>query len=321
LGLAVKRGVTGATAISILLLDGDKNRTAKDRRMDVSPTFELINTRANTFIFSDVVRLEAGAAELRPLAHFHPQIELVWFRKVTGSVRLGNDSIPLSDGQAVLLPSMQVHAFETGRGARDWVLLQVEPFLLEPILRQPQFRDLNTPAILRPLPEVAARIDLLCDWLAGITGQADRAIEAQRILELILVLLAGVAKAGNAILPSPTRPPDQLQQVLAMIHADPRTAPALAQAARMLNLTDSYFSRLFKARVDMGYAAYLQMHRLNVAAQLLVSGPLQVSQIAYAVGFASAAHFSTVFSQRFGLTPSACRLRALATRQQETESE
>lgn len=54
----------------------------------------------------------------------------------------------------------------------------------------------------------------------------------------------------------------------------------------------------------------MQMHRLNVAAQLLVSGTLQVSQIAYAVGFASAAHFSTVVSQRFGLTPRACRLRA-----------
>lgn len=289
--------------------------------MDVSPTFELINTRANAFIFSDVVKRKAGAAELRPFVHFHPQIELVWFRKVSGSVRLGNDILPLSDGQAVLLPSMQVHAFETGRDERDWVLLQIEPFLLEPILRQPLFRDLNAPAILRPLPEAAGRIDHLCDWLASIAGMPERAVEAQRVLELILVLLAGVANAGDAVLPAATRPPDQLQQVLAMIHADPRTAPTLAQAAQKLNLTDSYFSRLFKARIGMGYAAYVQMHRLNVAAQLLMSGPMQVSQIAYAVGFGSAAHFSTVFSQRFGVTPRACRLRAGIAGQQENESE
>jgi AraC-like DNA-binding protein len=278
--------------------------------MDISPTFELIKTHPNAFIFADVVKQAAGDAALRSFVHFHPQIELVWFRKVAGSVRLGGDSFPLSDGQAVLLPSMQVHAFATGQGARDWVLLQVEPFLLEQVLRQPHFRDLTGPKILRPLPEVAGRIDLLCDWLAGIAALPDRAAEAQRVLELLLVLLAGAAKDGTAVPSAPVPPPDQLQRVLAMIHAEPRMAPTLSQAAQELNLTESYFSRLFKTRVGMGYAAYVQMHRLNVAARLLLAGSAQVSQIAYQVGFASAAHFSTVFSQRFGLTPRECRLRA-----------
>lgn len=278
--------------------------------MDISPTFELIRTHPNAFIFADVVTLDAEAAPLQPFVHFHPQIEIVWFRKVAGSVRLGNDSFPLSDGQAVFLPSMQVHAFDTGRAARDWVLLQVEPFVLEPLLRQPQFRDLSSPAILRPSPETAERIDLLCDWLAGIATLPDRAPEAQRLLELIFVLLAGGTKAENTVAPAANAPTDRLQQVLAMIHNAPRAAPTLAQAAQALNLTESYFSRLFKTRIGMGYAAYVQMHRLNVAAQLLLSGPAQVSQIAYAVGFGSAAHFSTVFSQRFGLTPRECRLRA-----------
>ena len=68
-------------------------------RMDISPTFEPIKTSPGAFIFCDVVRLEEGAAELRPFVHFHPQVELVWFRKVSGSVKLGSDSIPLSDGQ------------------------------------------------------------------------------------------------------------------------------------------------------------------------------------------------------------------------------
>lgn len=278
--------------------------------MDISPTFELIKTAPNAFIFADVVKLAAGDAALRSFVHFHPQIELVWFRKVSGTVRLGGDSFPLSGGEVVFLPSMQVHAFATGQGARHWVLLQVEPFLLEPILRQSHFHGLAGPKILRPLPETAGRIDLLCDWLAEIAAQPDRAAEAQRVLELLLVLLAAAAKDGNAVSSAPVTPPDHLQRVLAMIHAEPRMAPTLSQAARDLNLTESYFSLLFKTRVGMGYAAYVQMHRLNVAARLLLSGSAQVSQIAYQVGFASAAHFSTVFSQRFGLTPRECRLRA-----------
>jgi AraC-like DNA-binding protein len=278
--------------------------------MHISPTFEPIKTNGNAFIFADVIKLQAGAAELRPFVHFHPQIELVWFRKVSGSVQIGSDTLPISDGQAVLLPSMQVHAFTTGREERDWVLLQIEPFLLAQLPRQPQGRDLTGPMVLRPRPEAAARMDFLCDWLAGIAGKPDRAVEARRVLDLILVLLASTVGDEDTVLPSAPRHPDHLQPVLAKIHADPRAVPTLTEAAGMLNLTDSYFSRLFKARVGMGYAGYVQVHRLNVAAQLLLSGQLQVAQIAYAVGFASAAHFSTVFTQRFGLTPSACRLRA-----------
>lgn len=291
--------------------------------MDISPTFELIRTNPNAFIFADVVKLGAGDVALRSLVHFQPQIELVWFRTETGTVRLGDDSFPLSGGQAVLLPSMQVHAFVTGDGPRDWVLLQVAPFLLEPILRQPQFRDLTGPRILRSRPETAGRIDLLCDWLAGIAALPDRAAEAQQVLELVLVLLAGSAKDGSAVTPATITPPDPLQRVLAMIHADPHTAPTLAQAARALNLSESYFLRLFKARVGMGFAAYVQMHRLNVAAWLLLAGSALVSQVAYQVGFASAAHFSTVFSQRFGLNPRESRLRAGVgmTPPQENEGE
>jgi AraC-like DNA-binding protein len=288
--------------------------------MDIAPTFELVRTHPNAFIFADVVKLAPDATALRPVIHFHPQIELVWFRKVSGTVRLGGDSFPLSDGQAVLLHSMQVHAFFIGQTARDWVLLQVEPFVLEPLLRQPLLRDLTIPAIMRPPPELAVRIDLLCDWLAAIANLPDRAPEAQRVLELILVLLAGVAKEGNAVTPATPAPPDRLHQVLSMIHSEPRVAPTLAQAANALNLTESYFSRLFKTRIGMGYAAYVQMHRLNVAAQLLLSGPAQVSQIAHDVGFGSAAHFSTVFSKRFGLTPRACRLRARSGQPQSQKS-
>ena len=59
-----------------------------------------------------------------------------------------------------------------------------------------------------------------------------------------------------------------------------------------------------------GNAAYVQMHRLNVAARHLLTDAAPVSQIAYRVGFASAAHFSTAFAERFGLSPRAFRLRA-----------
>jgi len=278
--------------------------------MEVSPSFELIRSRGHSFLFADTVRLPAGAPRLPSPVHFHPQVELVWFRKVTGSVQLEGTDIPLDDRQAVLLPSMQVHAFDTGAGARDWVLLQVEPALLQPFLSGASALAPPRPRILRPDPATADRIDYLCDWLCAIVHAPDRAQEAQQILHLILAALSPARTEGETA-PHPAKPlSGPLTEVLQRIHSDPRTAPTLSQAARAARLSDAYFSRLFKSRIGMGYAAYLQMHRLNMAARHLLADGTPVSQVAYRVGFASAAHFSTAFAERFGMSPRRFRQRA-----------
>lgn len=278
--------------------------------MDVSPSCELIRTAPGAFLFADSVRRPAGSPAFRPLAHFHPQAELVWFRRVAGEVRIDGRSHPLRDGQAVLLPPMQVHAFATGTGTRDWVLLQIDPALVDAGFRQGARNLFAGPAILTPAPETAARIDLLCDWLAGIAGSPDRMAEAERVLDLLFVLLANSAAASGGLPPAPATLSDPLQEVLATLHAAPDQAPSLAEAATRAHLSPSAFSRRFKARVGMGYAAYLQTHRLNLAARRLLAEPAQIAQVAYALGFASAAHFSTIFTRRFGLSPRDWRRRA-----------
>ncbi|PLL12633.1 hypothetical protein C0V75_11975 [Tabrizicola sp. TH137] len=278
--------------------------------MDVSATCELIRTAPGAFLLADHVRCPAGNPAFRPVPHFHPQAELVWFRKVTGEIRLDGQTHPLADGQAVYLPPMQVHAFATGTGARDWVLIQFDPALIEGRLHQPPFRSLARPALLSPAPDIAARIDLLCTWLAGIAGSADRMAEAQRLLDLILILLADGATKAAPLLPDRAAPPDRLRDVLAAIHAAPGTAPSLAQAAAIARLSPATFSRRFKATIGLGYAAYLQMHRLNLAARHLLTDPGHVAQVAYGLGFSSAAHFSTLFTRRFGTTPRDWRRRA-----------
>lgn len=50
--------------------------------------------------------------------------------------------------------------------------------------------------------------------------------------------------------------------------------------------------------------------RLQHAAQLLTQPDINVSEVAYGVGFRSVAHFSTRFSEHFGVTPSAFRTRS-----------
>lgn len=49
---------------------------------------------------------------------------------------------------------------------------------------------------------------------------------------------------------------------------------------------------------------FIRNIRLEQAARLLKEQKINVTQVAYTVGFSNLAHFSTVFRKHFGMTPS-----------------
>jgi AraC-like DNA-binding protein len=84
--------------------------------------------------------------------------------------------------------------------------------------------------------------------------------------------------------------------------------PALI--CRNLNLSRSTLYRAFAS--SSGIAAYIRTRRLE-AVHMLLNDPAEarsISMIAYDAGFVSDAHFSRVFRQQFGYTPSQARLGA-----------
>jgi AraC-like DNA-binding protein len=82
--------------------------------------------------------------------------------------------------------------------------------------------------------------------------------------------------------------------------------------ARALGVSRSALYRLF--RQSGGIAQYIREQRLRRCFGELAagSGGMQVAQIAYRWGFSDAAHFSRLFRQRFGCTPSETQERATA---------
>lgn len=273
------------------------------------------------FFFADVVYEKPALTGYGLFNHFHPQAELVWFRKVKGHVLIDGTEVPLTDHQAMFIPSMQVHAFVTDEQERHWVLLQFEPFLVEAVLRQPLGKVLAQPCRATLDSAGAARMDMLCDWLMAIRGNPARGAEAQRLLELILMLVAGAAGGQEQPLTPRGGSATRLQPAMALIHGNPGQPPGLTEAARACNLTGSYFSRLFKAQMGMGFSAYVQMHRLNLAARRLLESDEPIAQVAYAVGFSSPAYFSTSFFDRFGVAPREYRRLGAAQRGRVQENE
>lgn len=76
---------------------------------------------------------------------------------------------------------------------------------------------------------------------------------------------------------------------------------------RRLNGDYSALSRLFSATTGETIEHYALLQRTEYAKELLAYGELSVKEIAYRLGFSSAAHLSAQFKSQTGFSPSAFR--------------
>ena len=79
-------------------------------------------------------------------------------------------------------------------------------------------------------------------------------------------------------------------------------------AAEHVNLSYSYYSKLFHKVMGKRFNEYLTMVRIHAAERLLLSGDLTVTEIALATGFSSSSHFIEKFKKQKGITPKQYRL-------------
>lgn len=77
----------------------------------------------------------------------------------------------------------------------------------------------------------------------------------------------------------------------------------IATLAEKCNMSEVYFRRLFLSRMGVSPKQYLIDVRIEKAKQLLADGVLKVNAIAEECGFSNPYHFSRIFRQKTGQTP------------------
>ena len=109
--------------------------------------------------------------------------------------------------------------------------------------------------------------------------------------------------------------PDKGGRILAIDHRVTRTLEALADKpelgvtdlAQRVGLSPSRLQHLIKSETGAPLRAHRCECRMQKAAQLLITTDLQISQVAYAVGFSHTANLAHEFRRRFGVSASAFR--------------
>ncbi len=104
-----------------------------------------------------------------------------------------------------------------------------------------------------------------------------------------------------------------LVKALGLIEAQQGNTLSVPDLARAVGISERQLLRLFKRHVGHSPSGYQLRHRLNQARALLLQTDLSITEIAEACGFQSLSHFSTVYRQHFGHTPSHTRGRSMAS--------
>ena len=77
----------------------------------------------------------------------------------------------------------------------------------------------------------------------------------------------------------------------------------VSEIAKAVNLSPSYFSKVFKKSTALSPYDYLLSVRLDKAKELLVNSDIPISEIAYRCGFNSTSNFIYFFKKETGLSP------------------
>lgn len=140
----------------------------------------------------------------------------------------------------------------------------------------------------------------------------------------IHLALAQRHKAMSRPAPAPTEPTPTwvdhatsrdltlLRAAQQVVLADLTQVPSLPELAKRLGTYEKRLTRIFQAQTGRTVYKFIREARLHEARRMLIESEMHIEEIAAAIGFSSAANFSTAFHTHFGCTPSVFRRRNMS---------
>jgi AraC-like DNA-binding protein/mannose-6-phosphate isomerase-like protein (cupin superfamily) len=282
--------------------------------MALRPICEPVELPLGASVMAERVAVAPDAVDVGRFMHFHDVAELVLFRRVSGEFIAGGRRYRLEDGAIVFVPSMHHHDFVLDAGPMEWVLVQMDPYLVEALALGGEASRLTRSFCAWPGKSMRKRLAALADWLIDAAADGMEASTTERLVELLLLTAARAPEGESAGNVDEVAHVERLRPALERLRASPGEPLGLEAAAAVCHLSPTYFSRRFRQVFGMPFTDYARMYRLHLAARRLVNSGAAISEIAYGVGFSSPAHFTARFRERFGMTPREYRNSARTAR-------
>ncbi len=250
--------------------------------------------------------------------HFHPEAEIIFIEKGTGTRFVGDHSEPFEEGDIGLIGPNLSHAWRS-----DPIYRENIPGLTAHV-QVVHFNEEIFKGPLSILPEMQAINQLLFESQYGIKffGSARANIEIQmkelmktagveKLVALIKILdymsktdeKLLLASAGYARIRK-SADFDRFDKAHRYMIDNFQENIKLETVSSLVSMTPTSFCRYFKKHTGKSFHAVLNEIRIGHACKLLIENKMKISGICYESGFSNISNFNEQFKKIKGITPS-----------------
>jgi AraC-like DNA-binding protein/quercetin dioxygenase-like cupin family protein len=283
---------------------------------------QVLPSTSESFQFEEIQRDQYGCSW-----HFHPEYQLGLVLRSAGYRIVGDNITPLRAGDFTFLGPNLPHLWSNDeehsrnrRGVHALVVHFREDFLGSEFLHQPEVLEIGrlfarSATGLRVTGHTRERAAEMLQALGAHHG-FKRLLDLLEILQLLAEAPADdlhhIASAGFAANPAPAPgESERVTRVCRYIHEHLGEPLCRDEAAAVIHLSPSAFSRYFKRHTGKNFHDFVSELRVGRACRLLSEGELNVTEIAYACGFGNLASFNRCFRRLKKANPTEFRRRLL----------
>jgi AraC-like DNA-binding protein len=265
--------------------------------------------------YSFLVRSDKGEYMINNW-HYHPEIELLFLKKSTGSWLIGDHIGRYKIGDVVIIGANLPHTFRHeemyttgGANAGEAICVKFLPEIFGSV-----FLDLpEAKQIKELLTKCSCGIKLtgkIRDRVAGTIEKMLTLTPGKKLVHL-LSMLEEIAEIKNHQLLSSKgfmqlpgdRDRDRIKLVFDFTFSHYHQKITIDTVAALLNMTPQSFCRFFKSRTKKTYIQFLMEVRIGSACRLLIEDENTVAEISYECGYNTISHFNQQFKYITGKKP------------------
>jgi AraC-like DNA-binding protein len=257
---------------------------------------------------SFIVRMDVGK-NMKNNWHYHPDCELLYIRRSTGTWLVGDYVGRFRSGDVILIGPNLPHSFrheyayvmerdkEPGEAI---VALFLKRILGDTLLDLPEVKGIKNILALsekglkltgRTRQKVAAMMEKMLDESPG-----------RKLIDLLLILQMIAEEKGFKVLASNGFSYDsdgvdnaRINAIFEYTFNNYQNQITVEEIAALVNMGKHSFCRYFKEKTKKTYIQFLMEVRIGKACRLLLEDDMNVAEVCYSSGFNSISHFNHQF--------------------------
>jgi AraC family transcriptional activator of pobA len=250
----------------------------------------------------------------RQRPHRHDFYQIFWITRGERLFSIDFDRFPVRVASLVFVPPGAVHTFGTLESMSGYMLSFQQDFLEAQGLTIDLFQDCPAfdPAhflpVLQVTPPIELRVTHCMEQIFAEFSSKQHGYQTATAALLRLLFVEISRALSNYVVSSSFQKYSPLTaRFLRRLHSRPYQIASASEASRFLGVSRSWLNQLVRKETGKNLTEHLQGRLILESKRLLAHSDLNISEIAYQLGFEDASYFTRLFRQIVQISPSEFR--------------